>query len=140
MALSEGTVFSSEASVELCVLTLPVSTGLYLVLHQKLLLHDKFRIFFRCKCPSSRNAVGVTIRQGYHLQRQANHWLMRSFKCSWNTVKAHYFRHHWLPDYQIFCKRIDPKLFIPTNLSSYPSLTNKNSSMRTDTTYIVIDL
>ena len=35
------------------------------------------------------------------------------------------------PDYQIFCKRIDPKMFIPTNPSSYLSLTNKNSSMRT---------
>ena len=42
------------------------------------------------------------------------------------------------PDYQIFCERIDPKMFIPTNLSSYFSLTNKNSSMRTSTstTYI----
>ena len=40
------------------------------------------------------------------------------------------------PDYQIFCERIDPKMFIPTNLSSYLSLTNKNSSMRTSTTYM----
>ena len=39
-------------------------------------------------------------------------------------------------DYQIFCERIDPKVFIPTNLSSYLSLTNKNSSVRTSTTYI----
>ena len=39
-------------------------------------------------------------------------------------------------DYQIFCERIDPKIFIPTNLSSYFSLKNKNSSMRTSTTYI----
>ena len=37
-------------------------------------------------------------------------------------------------DYQIFCERIDPKVFIPTNLSSYLSLTNKNSSMGTSTT------
>ena len=42
------------------------------------------------------------------------------------------------PDYQIFCERIDPKVFIPTNLSSYFSLTNKNSSVRTSTTYIYI--
>ena len=40
------------------------------------------------------------------------------------------------PDYQNFCERIYPKYFIPTNLSSYPSLTNKNSSMRISTTYI----
>ena len=40
------------------------------------------------------------------------------------------------PDYQIFCERIDPKIFIPTNLSSYLSHTSKNSSMRTSTTYI----
>ena len=40
------------------------------------------------------------------------------------------------PDYQIFRERIDPKCFIPTNLSSYLSLTNKNSSVRTSTTYI----
>ena len=40
------------------------------------------------------------------------------------------------PDYQIFCERIDPKIIIPTNLSSHLSLTNKNSSMRTSTTYI----
>ena len=40
------------------------------------------------------------------------------------------------PDYQIFCERIHSKNFIPTNLSSYLSLTNKNSSMRTSTTYI----
>ena len=39
------------------------------------------------------------------------------------------------PDYQIFCERIDPNNIIPTNLSSYLSLTN-NSSMRTSTTYI----
>ena len=41
------------------------------------------------------------------------------------------------PDYQIFCERIDPQISIPTNLSSYLSLTNKNSSMRTSTTYII---
>ena len=40
------------------------------------------------------------------------------------------------PDYQIFCEKIDPKIVIPTNLSSYLSLSNKNSSMRTITTYI----
>ena len=40
------------------------------------------------------------------------------------------------PDYQIICERIDPNIFIPTNLSSYLSLANKNSSMRTSTTYI----
>ena len=40
------------------------------------------------------------------------------------------------PDYQISCERIDPNIFIPTNLSSYLSLTNKISSMRTSTTYI----
>ena len=40
------------------------------------------------------------------------------------------------PDYQIFCERIDPKMFIPTNLSSYLRLTNKNSNARTRTTYI----
>ena len=40
------------------------------------------------------------------------------------------------PDYQIFYESIDPKLFIPTNVSSYLSLTNKNSGMRTSTTYI----
>ena len=40
------------------------------------------------------------------------------------------------PDYQIFCERIDPKMFIPTNLFSYLSLINKNSSMITSTTYI----
>ena len=41
-------------------------------------------------------------------------------------------------DYQIFCERIDPKIFIPTNLSTYLSLTNENISMRTiyNTTYI----
>ena len=31
------------------------------------------------------------------------------------------------PDCQIFCERIDPKIFIPKNLSSYVSLTTKNS-------------
>ena len=35
------------------------------------------------------------------------------------------------PDYQIFCERIDPKIFIPTNLSSYLSL--MRMSMRTST-------
>ena len=40
------------------------------------------------------------------------------------------------PDYQIFFERIDLKIVIPTNLSSYLSFTNKNSSMRTSTTYI----
>ena len=35
-----------------------------------------------------------------------------------------------------FCETIDQIIFIPTNLSSYLSLTNKNSSMRTNTTYI----
>ena len=40
------------------------------------------------------------------------------------------------PDYQIFCERIDPKYFSPTNLSSYLSLTKKNSSMRTSTKYM----
>ena len=40
------------------------------------------------------------------------------------------------PDYHIFCERIDPKTSIPTNLSSYHSLTNKNSTKRTSTTYI----
>ena len=38
------------------------------------------------------------------------------------------------PDYQIFCERIDIQIFIPTNLSSYLSLTNKNSSTRTSAT------
>ena len=37
------------------------------------------------------------------------------------------------PDYQIFCERIDSNIFIATNLSSYLSLINKNSSMRTST-------
>ena len=41
------------------------------------------------------------------------------------------------PDYQFFCERIDHKIFIPTNLSSYLSLTNKNRSMRTSTTYML---
>ena len=41
------------------------------------------------------------------------------------------------PDYQIFCERIDLKMFIPMNLSSYLSLTNRNSSMRSNTTYIL---
>ena len=36
------------------------------------------------------------------------------------------------PDYQIFCE----KIVIPTKLSRYLSLSNKNSSMRTITTYI----
>ena len=40
------------------------------------------------------------------------------------------------PDYQIFCERIEPTISIPTNLSAYLSLTNKNSSMRTNTSYI----
>ena len=40
------------------------------------------------------------------------------------------------PDYQIFCERIDPKFFTPTNLSSYISLTNENNSMGTSTTYM----
>ena len=40
------------------------------------------------------------------------------------------------PDYQTFCERIDPKVSIQANLSSYFSLTNKNSSMRTSTTCI----
>ena len=40
------------------------------------------------------------------------------------------------PDYQIFCERIDRQIFIPKNLSSYLSLTNKKSSLRTSTTYI----
>ena len=37
---------------------------------------------------------------------------------------------------RFFCERIYPKMFIPTNLSSYRSLANKNNSMRTSTTYI----
>ena len=40
------------------------------------------------------------------------------------------------PDYQNFFERIDPKIFIKTNISSNLSLTNKNSSMRTSITYI----
>ena len=42
------------------------------------------------------------------------------------------------PDYQIFCERIDPKMFIPTNLSSYLSLINENSSVRTNITSIIL--
>ena len=40
------------------------------------------------------------------------------------------------PNYQICCERIEPKIFILTNLLSYLSLTNKNSSIRTNTTYV----
>ena len=40
------------------------------------------------------------------------------------------------PDYQMFCGRIEPKIFTSTNLLSYLSLTNKNGSMTTSTTYI----
>ena len=40
------------------------------------------------------------------------------------------------PDYQIFCERISPIFFILTNLSSYLSLNNKKSSIRTSTTYM----
>ena len=40
------------------------------------------------------------------------------------------------PDYQSFSERIDPKMFILPSLSSYLSLTNKNSSLRIYTRYI----
>ena len=35
-------------------------------------------------------------------------------------------------DYQIFCERIDPNIFIPTNLSSYLSLANKKQQYDED--------
>ena len=51
-----------------------------------------------------------------------------------NNQKMSEDNEKWLSSF--FCESIDTEIVILTNLSSYLSLTNKNSSMKTNTTYI----